>query len=358
MPLGPWAGRQFGTAFKPAGLRPRKFDTLLALRAAPLTQKGLGEAIGIDHNRCNRCTVMSRAMSISAPTTLRTLARVIPSIETLEGGGFQVRRPLPTRGLDQIDPFLLIDELGPMVHGPGEAMGAPDHPHKGFEVITYLLEGEMEHRDSHGNHGVLGDGGVQYMTAGSGLVHSEMPTDAFQRRGGPRHGFQIWANLKRANKLMAPMYKDVAASEIPVVEPSPGATARVIAGNLFGVEGPVHTVTPWTYVHATLVPGATLVQPVPRGQTATIYVFGGVAHIGARELRLGDFAVFADDGDAIALDNRGTEPVEALFLCAEPTNEPMVRYGPFVMNTIDEIEDAFRDYQLGRFGSIKPVVAT
>lgn len=289
--------------------------------------------------------------------TPRTLARVIPSIETLEGGGFQVRRPFPVRTIDQVDPFLLIDELGPMVHAPGEAMGAPDHPHKGFEVITYLLDGEMEHHDSHGNHGVLGDGGVQYMTAGAGLVHSEMPTAAFQARGGPRHGFQIWVNLKRSNKLMAPMYKDVQANEIPVASPSPGVTARVIAGDLFGVDGPVHTVTPWTYVHATLAPGATLVQPVPRRFTATIYVFAGVAAIGTRELRLGDYAVFNGDGDTFALENRGTETVEALFLAAEPTNEPMVRYGPFVMNTMDEVEEAFIEFQSGKFGAIKPVVA-
>ena len=287
----------------------------------------------------------------------RTLARVIPSIETLEGGGFRVRRPFPVRTLDYVDPFLLIDELGPMVHAPGEAMGAPDHPHKGFEVITYLLEGEMEHRDSHGNHGVLGDGGVQYMTAGAGLIHSEMPTEAFHKRGGPRHGFQIWANLKRADKLMAPAYKDVRANEIPVVEPTPGATARVIAGKLFGVEGPVHPMTPWTYAHVTLAPGANLQQPVSRAMTATIYVFNGVANIGARELHVGDYAVFENDGESFGLENRGTRSVEALFLAAEPTHEPMVRYGPFVMNTMDEIEAAFDEYQSGRFGTIKPIVA-
>jgi redox-sensitive bicupin YhaK (pirin superfamily) len=288
-------------------------------------------------------------------TTTRSLARVIRSVETLEGGGFQVRRPVPIRGVDQVDPFLLIDELGPMVHAPGEAMGAPDHPHKGFELITYLLAGEMEHLDSHGNHGVLREGDVQYMAAGSGLVHSEMPTAEFQRRGGPRHGFQIWVNLARADKEMQPRYKDVRSETIPVVHPAEGVTARVVAGDAFGVTGPVHTVNPWAYVHVTLQPGARVAQPVPHGFTGTIYVFGGIAAIGTRELRHGDYAVFADDGDTIALANDGTEPVEALFLTARPITEPMVRYGPFVMNTIEEIERAFNDFRAGRFGEIAPV---
>jgi quercetin 2,3-dioxygenase len=296
-------------------------------------------------------------MSASLTQTPRSLARVIPSAETLEGGGFLVHRPIPARGLDQVDPFLLIDELGPMEHAPGTAVGAPDHPHKGFELITYLLAGEMEHLDSHGNHGVLRPGDAQYMLGGTGLVHSEMPTDAFKRAGGRRHGFQIWVNLRASDKALAPAYKDVTAAEIPVVTPCAGATARVLAGEAFGARGPVHTVTPWTYVHVTLQPGASVVQAVPRGLTATIYVFEGTAHSGARELIRGDYAVFADDGDTIALSNDGHAPVEALFLSAQPIREPMVRYGPFVMNTVDEIERAFADFQAGRFGAIKATVA-
>ena len=145
------------------------------------------------------------------------------------------------------------------------------------------------------------------------------------------------------------------AETIPVVHPADGVTARVVAGEAFGVTGPVHTVNPWSYVHVTLQPGAHVAQAVPRGFTGTIYVFGGVATIGTRELRHGDYAVFADDGDAIALANAGTEPVEALFLSAPPINEPMVRYGPFVMNSIDEIERAFEDFRAGRFGTIAPI---
>ena len=296
-------------------------------------------------------------MSVQNDLTLRSLARVIPAVETLEGGGFQVRRPVPVRGVEQVDPFLLLDELGPMEHGPGEAQGAPDHPHKGFELITYLLAGEMEHLDSHGNHGVLRPGDVQYMAAGSGLVHSEMPTDAFQRSGGPRHGFQIWVNLKRADKPMTPRYKDVPAAAIPVVHPAAGVTARVVAGEAFGAHGPARTVSPWTYVHVTLAPGARVALPLARELTATIYVFGGTGAIGPRELRRGDYAVFAADGDAVALENPGRAPLDALILAARPTGEPMVRYGPFVMNTVDELQRAFEDFQAGRFGEIAPLGA-
>ena len=289
--------------------------------------------------------------------TTRSLARVIPAVATLEGGGFLVHRPLPTRTVEQVDPFLLLDEMGPMDHGPGEAQGAPDHPHQGFELITYLLAGEMEHLDSHGNHGILRAGDAQYMLGGAGLVHSEMPSEEFQRNGGHRHGFQIWVNLSRADKTLAPRYKDVPVDTIPVAHPAVGVTARVLAGEAFGVRGPVHTVTPWSYVHVTLAPGARVEQLVPRGWTATAYVFGGAGTIGTREVQRGDYIVFADDGETIALENTGTEPLDALLLCARPIAEPMVRYGPFVMNTADEIRRAFEDYRAGRFGAIKPLVA-
>jgi redox-sensitive bicupin YhaK (pirin superfamily) len=296
-------------------------------------------------------------MTAQTVSTTRSLARVIPAVATLEGGGFLVHRPLPTRAVEQVDPFLLLDEMGPMDHGPGEAEGAPDHPHKGFELITYLLAGEMEHLDSHGNHGVLRAGDAQYMLGGAGLVHSEMPSEAFLRSGGHRHGFQIWVNLAKADKALAPRYKDVPVDTIPVAHPADGVTARVLAGDVFGVTGPVHTVTPWTYVHVTLAPGARVEQPVPRGWTATAYVFGGAGSIGAREVRRGDYAVFADDGTTIALENTGAAPLEALLLCATPIAEPMVRYGPFVMNSVDEIQRAFEDFRAGRFGEIKPLVA-
>ena len=296
----------------------------------------------------------------NTPTSgaVRSLARVIPAVATLEGGGFLVHRPVPARGLEQVDPFLLLDEMGPMDHAPGEAQGAPDHPHKGFELITYLIAGEMEHLDSHGNHGILRPGDAQYMLGGTGLVHSEMPTEGFQRTGGHRHGFQVWVNLSKPDKALAPAYKDVTAAQIPIAHPSEGVTARVVAGEVFGTSGPVHTVTPWTYVHVTLQPGARVEEPVSQDWTATAYVFAGVGRIGTRDVRRGDYAVFANDGEAIVLQNTGAEPLEALLLAARPIREPMVRYGPFVMNTVEEIRAAFEDFQAGRFGEIKPVVAT
>jgi len=287
----------------------------------------------------------------------RSLARVLPASATLEGGGFLVHRPIPSRTADQVDPFLLLDEMGPMDHAPGEAEGAPDHPHKGFELITYLIAGEMEHLDSHGNHGVLAAGDAQYMLGGTGLVHSEMPSDAFQRTGGRRHGFQIWVNLSRADKAFAPRYKDVRADEIPVVHPADGVTARVVAGEAFGVRGPVRTATPWTYVHATLAPGARIEQSVEHGWTATAYVFAGTGRSGTRELSRGDYAVFANDGESVVIENPGTTPLDVLLLHATPIGEPMVRYGPFVMNSVDEIQRAFDDFRAGRFGTIKPVAA-
>jgi redox-sensitive bicupin YhaK (pirin superfamily) len=195
------------------------------------------------------------------------------------------------------------------------------------------------------------------MLGGAGLVHSEMPSGEFKRSGGRRHGFQIWVNLSRADKALTPRYKDVSADSIPVVQPSEGATARVLAGDAFGVTGPVHTATPWTYVHVTLAPGARVEHVVPHGWTATAYVFDGTGKIGAREVRRGDYAVFADDGETIALENTGTEPLDALLLSARPIGEPMVRYGPFVMNSVAEIESAFEDFRAGRFGEIKPLVA-
>ncbi len=296
-------------------------------------------------------------MSVRPAATARSLARVIPAAATLEGAGFLVHRPIPSRTVDQVDPFLLLDEMGPMDHGPGEAEGAPDHPHKGFELITYLVAGEMEHFDSHGNHGILRAGDAQYMLGGAGLVHSEMPSETFARTGGRRHGFQIWVNLTRADKELAPRYRDVRAAEIPIAHPADGVTARVLAGDAFGVRGRIHTVTPWTYAHVTVAPGARVEQGVDRGWTATAYVFAGTARIGTRELRRADYAVFANDGETIAIENGGTEPLEMLLLHARPIGEPMVRYGPFVMNSADEIRRAFEDFRAGRFGSIKPVVA-
>ncbi len=287
----------------------------------------------------------------------RPVARVVDAVRTLEGAGFAVRRPFPVPALDHVDPFLLLDEIGPADLGPGEARGAPDHPHRGFETVTYLLAGEMEHRDSSGHAGRLRPGDVQWMTAGAGVVHSEMPSADVERRGGRMHGFQLWVNLPRRDKLMAPRYQEIPADRIPVARSDDGAvTARVIAGEALGVRAVIDTRTPIVYLHLALAPGGGLRAAVPPGFAACAYVFEGQARLGpdGRPVREAQLAIFADGGPAVDLaaapEAAGT--CQLLLLAGEPLREPVARYGPFVMNTPGEIRQALLDYQAGRLGRI------
>src|SRR5438445_610888 len=212
----------------------------------------------------------------------RKVTEVVDALETTEGAGFIVHRPFPTQRLDHLDPFLLLDEMGPMELGPGEAEGAPDHPHRGFETVTYLLDGEFVHADSQGNRGRLQAGDVQWMTAGDGVVHSEMPAEKIRRDGGRVHGFQLWVNLPRADKRMRPRYQDVPAARIPqATSPDGLARVRVIAGESLGARAVIDTRTPIAYLHFTLQPGAQLEQPVPAGFRGFAYVFSGEALLGA-----------------------------------------------------------------------------
>ena len=289
-----------------------------------------------------------------AATLDRSVARVVNGERTREGAGFVVRRPFPTRQLDHLDPFLLLDEMGPADLGPGEAKGAPDHPHRGFETVTYLLAGRMEHRDSHGNAGRLGPGDVQWMTAGAGVVHSEMPEGGFAATGGRMHGFQLWVNLPRRDKKMAPRYQEVPAARIPVARTPDGrVTVRVIAGEALGAKAVIATRTPIMYLHFTLAPGAEIAQPVPSDYRAFVYVFAGQGLIGrgGRAALEGQMVILAGDGDAVRLAAPATAPapLEALLIAGVPLEEPVARYGPFVMNTRDEIAQAIEDYQSGRF---------
>lgn len=285
----------------------------------------------------------------------RSLRRLAHAQRTVEGGGFEVRRSFPTRGLEDVDPFLLLDEMGPSDLAPGEAKGAPDHPHRGFETVTYMIAGRMDHRDSAGNAGSIGPGDVQWMTAGDGVVHSEMPGKDVLARGGRQHGFQLWVNLPRKDKRMKPRYQEVPASRIPTARRD-GVAVRVIAGESLGVRAVIDTRTPILYLHFTLDPGARVVQPVPADWTAFAYVFGGVARLGrdAREVRAGQAAVFADDGDAVvlAVEKGAARPAEVLLIGGLPLREPVARYGPFVMNTESEILEAIEDFRAGRLGRI------
>jgi quercetin 2,3-dioxygenase len=285
---------------------------------------------------------------------MRSVITIIDSERTLEGGGFPVRRPFPTARLLQVDPFLLLDHLGPVQWGPGQGIGAPDHPHRGFETVTYLLSGEMQHKDSAGHRGRLGPGDVQWMTAGAGVVHSELPSDAFMRDGGTMHGFQIWVNLPARDKMIRPRYQDIPAARIPQAADGK-VRVRVIAGAALGQSAVIETHTPIIYLHFTLQPGGEIVQPVPRDHNALAYVIHGELRAGAegRHVREGRMARFGG-GDAVrlAVDGEAAGPADALLLAGVPLNEPVERYGPFVMNTRDEIVQAIRDYQSGKMGSI------
>ncbi len=286
----------------------------------------------------------------------RPVARVINALSTLEGGGFPVRRPFPIQGFSHFDPFLLVDHLGPVEWKPGTPIGAPDHPHRGFETVTYVLAGENEHRDSFGNTDVLRPGDVQWMTAGAGVIHAEMPTPEFHRKGGLQQGFQIWVNLPARDKMMTPRYQTLRASEIPQAKSPDGLVhARVIAGESLGVSAAIDTRVPIQMLHLTIAPGGSLLQSVPAAQNGMIYVFKGATQIGGekRDVSEGQAALLGS-GDAVSISvpADAKESAEVLLLSGRPLNEPVARYGPFVMNTREQIEQAFVDYQSGRFGVI------
>ena len=287
----------------------------------------------------------------------RSVERVIESVRTMEGAGFAVRRPFPTPTLNLFDPFLLLDEMGPTVYGPGEAVGAPDHPHRGFETVTYVLDGKMAHADSAGHAGTIGPGDVQWMTAGAGVVHSEMPDPVALRDGGRMHGFQLWVNLPRAEKMMAPRYQEVPSATIPTATSDDGLVwVRVIAGAALGAAAVIETRTPITYLHASLKPGGRLEQPVPVDHAAFAYVFAGEGQFGpdGRRGADGDMVQFAEDGESVVIANDApaNAALELLLLTGVPLREPVARYGPFVMNTREEIVQAVEDYQAGRMGRI------
>jgi quercetin 2,3-dioxygenase len=288
----------------------------------------------------------------------RSVELITSSTETAEGDGFIVHRSFPSRSIRHLDPFLLLDEMGPLDLLPHESKGFPDHPHRGFVTVTYMLEGRFEHKDSQGNSGKLGPGDVQWMTAGSGLVHSEMPEKEFAKSGGILHGFQLWINLPKTDKWIKPDYQDVPSKKIPVAKTPDGkVSVKVIAGNSLDAKAVINTLTPITYLHFTLQPGAKIVQPVPKSYNAFAYVINGKGLFGkdriiAEERKL---IVFKNDGDYISIrvsENAGSS-LEVLLIAGMPINEPIVQYGPFVMNTQEEIDNTLEDYRNGRIGKIE-----
>ncbi|PJZ68473.1 pirin [Leptospira perolatii] len=287
--------------------------------------------------------------------SLRRIAGTIISEKTIEGGGFPVRRPFPTRDISFWDPFLLLDEMGPVEYAPGKAVGAPDHPHRGFETVTYLLSGEMEHRDSWGHAGKLTPGGVQWMTAGSGLIHSELPSKDFQSKGGRMHGFQIWINLPGVKKFMNPNYQELDGRAMPTVEKD-GVWAKVIAGELWGTSAAISTQTPILLFHLKLSKNSKAEIPVPKGFNLIAYPFVGNGSATDEEVELhiqeGETIFYDQEGDTIWLKAPTDSDWEVLLLGGIPINEPVARYGPFVMNTAEEIQNAFTDFSAGKMGKI------
>jgi len=287
----------------------------------------------------------------------RTVAGIVNSVETLEGAGFLVRRPFPKPSFSEFDPFLLLDEMGPMELAPGEAKGAPDHPHRGFETVTYLLSGDMEHKDSRGHAGRLNPGDVQWMTAGAGVIHSEMPAREFARNGGRMHGLQLWVNLPKRDKMMKPRYQEIPNSQIPKAVSADGLVrVSVIAGTAMGEKAVIETRTPIIYLHFRIEPGGAVTQQVPGAYNAFAYVVEGEGLFGAEGKRAGNgkMVLFAQDGDEVRIENPSDAKatLEVLLIAGVPLNEPVARYGPFVMNTEAEIRQAIEDYRLGRMGAI------
>jgi redox-sensitive bicupin YhaK (pirin superfamily) len=277
----------------------------------------------------------------------------------MEGEGFQVRRPFPGSDLPDADPFLLLDHLGAVEYGPGEAKGAPWHPHRGFETVTYIIDGAIEHHDSTGGGGLITDGATQWMTAGAGILHDEMPPERLVRAGGLFHGVQLWVNLPHSLKMTPPRYQDIESDRVALLSSDDGgALIRVIAGDLAGHSGPGSTWTPITYAHATISPGARLQVPWRPDFNALVYVLSGSGTAGTegRPIGEGQLAVFGP-GDAIEVqaspqqDTRSPN-LEVLLLGGSPIREPVVFYGPFVMNTRHEIMEAIEDYRAGRMGTI------
>ncbi len=276
----------------------------------------------------------------------RKILRVIDSQTTIEGGGFKVRRPFPTQYVDHIDPFLLLDEMGPADYAPGKAVGAPSHPHRGFETVTYLISGAMVHEDSIGTRAVIKSGGVQWMTAGSGVIHSELPSDDMVAFGGRMHGFQLWVNLSADRKMIAPRYQGYEADELAQVKLTNGGLVKVVAGEVLGVVGPVETTSPMTYAHAVMQLNESIEWIPDATHTALVHVFEGEVVVNGEHFVSGQMVVLDRSAGAVQIDSAATQ-AQVLILAGAPLNEPVVRYGPFVMNTRQQIIDAVNDYQNG-----------
>ena len=322
----------------------------------------------------------------SAVARQRPVKSITSAPSGFEGEGFPVRRAFHGVDLADLDPFVHLDQMGEVEYAPGEPKGTPWHPHRGFETVTYMIDGVFEHQDSNGGGGTITNGDTQWMTAGAGILHIEKPPSWLVASGGLFHGFQLWVNLPAAQKWSAPRYQDIRASQVALASsPDGGALVRVIAGEVAGPAGPLagpgSTYTPMTLVHATLSPGARLSLPWRADYNALVYAMNGLGSVGAaaplrtgsslaggapagsepQPIRTGQLAAFGP-GDAITiaasearLQERRSPNLDVLILGGRPIREPVAWMGPFVMNTREEVIQAVRDYQAGRLGSIPAI---
>jgi redox-sensitive bicupin YhaK (pirin superfamily) len=304
-------------------------------------------------------TKLERVPGVSGDARQRRVRGITVAPGGFEGEGFPVRRAFAGVDLADLDPFIHMDQMGEVEYAPGEPKGTPWHPHRGFETVTYIIDGIFEHQDSNGGGGTITNGDTQWMTAGAGILHIEKPPEHLVVSGGLFHGTQLWVNLPKAEKWAPPRYQDLRAEEVSLLATADaGALVRVIAGELSGHPGPGITYTPMTYLHATVSPGARLELPWREDFNALAYVLAGAGTVGAERLPVatGQLAVFGP-GEALRLEASRVQEsrspsLEVLLLGGRPIGEPVAWYGPFVMNTKAELLQAFEDYKAGRLGHI------
>lgn len=292
------------------------------------------------HRTNQTCWIGTRFLSTMKA---KTVLKAVLSVEQDEGVGARVRRSVGRPELKNFDPFLMLDEFKGKAPG-----GFPDHPHRGFETVTYVIKGSIRHEDFCGHKGIIGAGDLQWMTAGRGIVHCEMPHGE-----GEVHGLQLWVNLAQKYKMIEPAYQELLDKDIPRTTKD-GVTVKVIAGEAFGIKSKVYTRTPTMYLDFKLTPGSKLEQPIPVGWRSFLYILSGKAKFGPtenqKEIEAHHTVTFNDDGDSICVENSGSTECHLVMIAGEPIKEPIVQYGPFVMNTQEEIQKTFRDYQLGKNG--------
>ncbi len=304
---------------------------------------------------------LPRVPELAVTATERPVTRITTAPRAFEGEGFPVQRAFAGVPLTELDPFIHMDQMGEVEYAPGEPKGTPWHPHRGFETVTYMIDGVMLHQDTHGGGGVIQDGATQWMTAGSGLLHIETPPEWLVAKGGTFHGIQLWVNLPSADKMLSPGYQSLEGDEVSLLaSPDGGALVRVIAGSIGDHRGPGATHTPINMLHLTIAPGARVSLPWPADFNGLVYGLSGAGTIGTdgRPLNGGQLAV-TGPGEALILggsaspDSR-TDAFDVLVLGGVPIGEPIAHHGPFVMNSRAELIQAFEDYEAGRLGVIPP----